>query len=107
MEHEDISTAGVSRRSVLKKAAIGGAVVWAAPAITSLSAPAFAEGSPSCQEDICSKVIIPGGTTIFLRCHSSVPGCLCKCAGDPNSTCSAPDPCVVPIVCVIDPTCTF
>lgn len=105
MDNEDIPTAGVSRRSVLKKAAIGGAVVWAAPAITSLSSPAFADGSPRCKEDTCTKIDF--GTVIFLRCVSLVPGCLCVCGGDPNSTCAEPVPCLVPIVCTPDPTCEF
>lgn len=37
-------TFGISRRSLLKRGAVVGGTVWAAPVIQSLSAPAFAQG---------------------------------------------------------------
>jgi hypothetical protein len=43
---EDTPSQGPDRRSVLKKAGIAGVAVWSAPAITTLTSPAFAQGSP-------------------------------------------------------------
>ena len=40
---------GISRRTLIKRGAVvGGTLVWAAPVVQSLSAPAFAAGSPQC-----------------------------------------------------------
>lgn len=40
---------GISRRTLIKRGAVvGGTLVWAAPVVQSLSAPAFAAGSPAC-----------------------------------------------------------
>ena len=39
---------GVSRRDILKRAAIAGGLAWAAPAIQSITTPAFAQVTPGC-----------------------------------------------------------
>lgn len=108
MDQDQAQGGGISRRSVLKRAAVGGAVVWAAPVVTSLTTPAFAQGSPSCTEETCSKVTI-GGRPVYFRCAPAPgqEGCLCACGGAPDTGCSLSDPCTVTIVCVPDPTCTI
>jgi hypothetical protein len=106
MEPEETPTTGISRRSVLKKAAVGGAVVWAAPTITSMTSPAFADGSPACVSSTCSKVEF-GSFSFFLKCAPPVgfEGCPCACAGAPGVTCPSPDPCSIPFLCVVVPSC--
>jgi hypothetical protein len=42
---DDTSTSAPDRRSILKKGAIVGAGIWAAPVVTSITSPAFAAGS--------------------------------------------------------------
>ncbi len=104
MDPEDIPTAGISRRSVLKKAAVGGAVVWAAPAITSLTSPAAAAGSDACEPGICTELALPDGTVLgHFSCNTvnaNEAGCLCECAGQPtNAPCTNASPCTVLITC--------
>ena len=50
MEDEEFNAnLGISRRTLIKRGAVvGGTLVWAAPVVQSLSAPAFAAGSPQC-----------------------------------------------------------
>lgn len=50
MEQEEFNAnLGISRRTLIKRGAVvGGTLVWAAPVVQSLSAPAFAAGSPAC-----------------------------------------------------------
>lgn len=93
MDPIDTPTADVSRRSVLKKAAVGGAVVWAAPVITSLSSPAFAAGSEACDSSTCTEIKFGGVVFGHFICVPSPGflGCPCLCAGLPtNSPCPSP-----------------
>lgn len=39
---------GVTRRELLKRAAVAGSVAWAAPVIHSITTPAFAQATPGC-----------------------------------------------------------
>lgn len=100
---------GLGRRDVLKRGAmVGGALVWTVPAVQTLAGPAFAASSPAgqpCVEKTCTKVTF-GGEETFLSCVPQFEGCLCKCAGDPDSTCVLQDPCTVQVVCTIDPDCS-
>jgi hypothetical protein len=70
----DPSVQGVSRRRVLKQIGAGAAVAWSAPILTSLRAPAYAQGSPRCVPfDLC------GGNPDFCgpdsACGPLPPGC--------------------------------
>lgn len=98
----------ISRRTLIKRGAVLGTAAWAAPVVSSVSSPAHAAGSASCQEVTCTQVTF-GTTVIRLRCRPApgYEGCLCRCAGDLNSPCAAADPCTVRMVCEPDPTCTF
>lgn len=104
-------TEGLGRRELLRRGAIlGGAVAWTTPVVQSLTGPAFAAASPAgqaCVEQTCSRVDIPGGP-VYLSCEPApgFAGCLCRCGGDLDSPCAAPDPCAVPIVCTIVLSCT-
>lgn len=50
MEDEEFNAnLGISRRTLIKRGAVvGGTLVWATPVVQSLTAPAFAAGSPPC-----------------------------------------------------------
>lgn len=49
MDNEFETNLGISRRSLIKRGAVvGGTLVWAAPVVQSLSAPAYAAGTPAC-----------------------------------------------------------
>jgi hypothetical protein len=43
-EPEEVGRKGLTRRDLLKRGAVAGAVAWSAPVILSLRAPAFAQG---------------------------------------------------------------
>ena len=51
---DELETEVTSRREVLKKLGAGAAIVWTAPVLTSLAAPAFAASTPPCTSDACS-----------------------------------------------------
>jgi hypothetical protein len=63
---------GISRRSAIKRIGVVGAVAWSAPVLSSMSAPAFAQGgsgpNPECAGAQC-------GT--FTQCSSGNPDCVC------------------------------
>lgn len=46
MTDDTTGTSGLSRRDLIKRGAIMGGVVWAAPAVTSMASPAFASSPP-------------------------------------------------------------
>lgn len=93
---------GVSRRDLLKRGAVVGAVVWAAPVVQSLSSPAFAQaagGSPLCDFDI---FIDPDGTgpnppVLSMTCPTSRPACCACLETNPNN----------PFACIITGACTL
>src|SRR5438552_158797 len=67
-EHED---RGLSRRDVIKRAAVVGAVAWSAPMISSIRTPAFAASlPPGCASATCET---------FVACATPTPG---VCVGD-------------------------
>jgi hypothetical protein len=63
---------GISRRSAIKRIGVVGAVAWSAPVLSSMSAPAFAQGgsgpNPECAGASC---------TTFIPCSSGNPDCVC------------------------------
>jgi len=64
MDHEDdriVDSGGISRRKMLRRIGAGAAIAWTAPVLTSMRAPAFAQGTIGC----------PGG------------GLPCQAPGDP------------------------
>jgi hypothetical protein len=108
MDYGDAPVADISRRSVLRRAAVGGAVVWAAPVITSLSTPAHAEGSPACESATCTRITPEGAPALYLRCapQAGQEGCPCACAGQPTGDpCASPDPCDIDFTCVLVAAC--
>lgn len=56
------------RRSVLRKAGLVGAGIWAAPVVTSFTSPAFAQGSPDSgggdDNSLCPITVDVAGTTV-------------------------------------------
>ena len=62
----------VSRRTMLKRMGIAGAVAWVTPVVTSLNTPAFAASGPTGN---CS----PGGTCAsgFVQCGAVGTACFC------------------------------
>lgn len=74
MDNEEIQ-GGVSRRTAIKSVAAGGALVWAAPAITTLGGSAFAQVSPVPQ--------CPGTNwecdDVLVECGASGPLEYCLC----------------------------
>lgn len=81
---------GIDRRTLIKRGAVvGGTLVWAAPVVQSLSAPAFAAGSPlrECQVETCTS----DGTTREIRLYDADPAC-CDCLNGVAGACAG-DPC--------------
>lgn len=78
---------GVSRRDLLKRSAVVGGVVWAAPALLSgpLAGPAGAQTAP------CTDC--PPGSKFGVK-HNNEGSCDCEAVGDPNSpgTCVSTQP---------------
>ena len=56
MSEDQEVTNGLSRRDMLRRAAIVGGVAWAAPVVTTLGAPAFADGSQAAGGD-CDRFV--------------------------------------------------
>lgn len=115
---------GESRREMLRKGAMVGGLVWAAPVIGSAGRLA-AEGSapPStsttepnfvtstsvatttttmatlCDCTFCATITTPAGATLYFIGSGRTEAdcdCLCKCGGI-DRPCNAPDPCVVDV----------
>jgi len=82
----------ISRRGLLAKAAVGGAVVWSAPILTTLATSASASsGTPSgcqCPSDPCN--------TVFC---GSTGACVCGKAVEGDCFCYEPDICDNVIAC--------
>lgn len=73
MTDDERAERGVSRRTMLKRIGVAGAVAWVTPVVTSLNTPAFAqtqsvEEHPECVEASCGN---------FIPCASSNPDCVC------------------------------
>lgn len=81
MEQETIERAdGISRRTVIKRGAIVGGAIWAAPAITTLSQASAegAGGTPVCECAVLVQVVF-GGSTSNFRCELTEGSCRCAC----------------------------
>ena len=76
---------GVSRRTAIKSVAAGTAVVWAAPAITTMGGAAMAQGSPVCDRP----VDFVCGDNIPVICGHSGPydECVCDLTVEGRSVC--------------------
>lgn len=85
MEEEEFNAnLGISRRTLIKRSAVvGGTLVWATPVVQSLSAPAFAYGSPACivttrhtnrRRTICRTVVFES-TAACCECINDDIGC--------------------------------
>ena len=88
---------GLSRRSLLKRAGVGAALVWSAPIITSLNTPAYAGSPPppECQTcEACQFGTSCGGDGACFCV--GVPDCFCTRTG----VCINPDP-----ICQTDADC--
>jgi hypothetical protein len=51
MERDAVKASTMKRRDMLKRAAVAGGVAWAAPVLTSVRTPAFAQYGEPCEED--------------------------------------------------------
>jgi len=107
-QHPGDDPVGINRRTLLKRSAVvGGALVWAAPAVQTLAKPAFAAGgSAACNSTTCSNVFNKKGVLLgHLSCGPTPEDrdCPCECFGQPGSVCAAPNPCLIVISCVPGP----
>jgi hypothetical protein len=94
---------GMSRRTLLKRGAVvGGTLVWAAPAVQTLSRSAFA-ASPACDSSTCVNVKSHGVIIGHLDCAPTNPAdnnCPCVCAGAaPPGSCPEANPCTISFTC--------
>jgi hypothetical protein len=100
-------SAGLSRRTLLRRSAVvGGALVWAAPAVQTLAKPAFAAGgSAPCDSTTCVNVIKHNVVIGHLDCGPQPQDrdCPCECFGQPGTVCAEANPCNVQITCVPGP----
>ena len=87
---------GLSRRSLLKRAGVGAALVWSAPIITSLNTPAYAGSPPPPECQNC------GPCQLTSSCRGGPCGCVgvpdCFCTG--LAVCNESDP-----ICRTDADC--
>jgi hypothetical protein len=79
MDHEDdriVDSGGISRRKMLRRIGAGAAIAWTAPVLTSMRAPAFAQGSIGCPGgglpcqapgDPCTGQVLCGNQGLFLQ----------------------------------------
>ncbi len=98
---------GVSRRRMLKRIGAGAAVVWSAPVLTSLRAPAFAQTPPGgCEPAGCPdcgcEPGIPCGVAVFCNpdgcggsclCLNNIDHSACECRAFPSFFCADYPPC--------------
>jgi len=81
---------GIDRRTLIKRGAVvGGTLVWAAPVVQSLSAPAFAAGSPQPACTVTTRIYDPQSNTCTITNFNADTDC-CECVNAGN--CSG-DPC--------------
>jgi hypothetical protein len=108
---------GVTRREILKRAAIAGGVAWAAPAIKSITTPAFAQTTPQCiagcfwvkldENGVCDDA----GSRFCPDCTGAFPvprspgGCPCVENAVTMQPCS--DPATGTWTLTLPPNCTF
>ena len=99
MEDSAKPVRGISRRTMLKGAGVGAAVVWTAPILSSVRAPAFAQGSGGGCDNKC-------GCDLGTPCNTSIDCCnsggacncwvkqdLSACFCGPFDACSNHQPC--------------
>jgi hypothetical protein len=99
---------GVSRRRMLRRIGAGAAVAWSAPVLTSLRAPAFAQGSPpdgcepaGCTECGCTPGNVcdvahfckPNGCDGACLCANNYEMTACDCKAFPSGLCADYPPC--------------
>ena len=105
------TSGGMTRRQIIQRGAIAGAVAWTAPVIATFHSPAGAQtGSVPCDCFFCAEV---PGTGLVLRCVPVNPAdcsCLCCCGGVAAACATCPHPgtpCDFPVTCFLDPTCAI
>lgn len=97
---ETPETSGIDRRSLIKKAAVGTAVVWTAPVVASFTTPAAAAGSggpnPECRGATCGN---------FIACAED-PDCVCGTTAQGGGVClDGTILCDNLVACTADNTC--
>ncbi len=109
IDTETESPGGLSRRQIIQRGALVGAVAWTAPVIATFRSPAGAQtGSVPCDCFFCAEVF-----GIIFRCIPTDPSdcdCLCCCGGvvAACATCAHPaTPCTFAITCFPDPSCVI
>lgn len=114
----DTDSGGMSRRDMLRRSAlVGGAVVWMAPAVQTLAAPAFAAGSlvgggGACEYRFFIKYDLVGGfATTDGSCPDFVTACVASgnvtvtpAAGGQSATISAGTLALGTVTATLDPT---
>lgn len=93
MGHAEDTSAGFSRRTLLRRSAVvGGTLAWTAPAVQAFAPAAFA-GSSDCRLVVCYN-----GTPV-AACYEPPECCECIAAGEDNcddhcsfSNCESPQP---------------
>jgi hypothetical protein len=109
MPRDDMATSGsVSRRQIIKRVGTGTALVWSAPALMSIAAPAFAQASPSCRlltAGICSGS--PDLTCDEAGCPPMSSTCVCGRTLDGSCFCASGGLCRTtdPPICQSDADC--
>src|SRR5438132_12418303 len=71
-------SAGISRREVIKRGAVAGSIIWAAPVVESFTNAAFGQtaGSPPCTCTVCIGVSF-GGQNQVTFCTLDANSCAC------------------------------
>jgi hypothetical protein len=84
---------GLSRRDVIKRGAVAGGIIWAAPVVESFTNAAFATGSPPCTSSACIDVTM-GGSSFHHFCSLDQNSVACQCCCVFSAMCNSctPDP---------------
>ncbi len=93
----------ISRRTMLKRAGVGAAVVWSAPILSSVRVPAFARtatGPGGCPKNPCDSCDVNTPCNSAFDCQNSGGACNCwvladrsSCYCGPISACTGFQPC--------------
>lgn len=111
MTEEEKAANGISRRSLLKRAGVVGAIAWTTPVIASLRTPAFAESpgpDPECAGEECGSFVVCSSNANCF-CFTSAEGggfCLNSVSCDPLLDCPGGTvDCPSGQVCLVDTCC--
>jgi hypothetical protein len=82
-----------TRRDALRRGAlVAGATVWAAPAVQTLAAPAFAAGSPPVEENPCTGCLTGGGELVEEVVFEDTPGAVVTLTTGLSPICCGEEP---------------